>query len=155
MNNNELLSAMSDMMDRKLDSIKNDVKDIKATVENNVIPRLEKLEKLEIDVKDIKTTVDNNVIPRLEKLEPAVERIEVTIDSNVIPKLQKLGPSVKKIELTMENDVTPRLQNIEDCYLTTFKRYQSGVNQIESIQSDVDVLKTVVTEHSEKLQKFA
>lgn len=62
---------------------------------------------------------------------------------------------MKRIELTQENDILPRLQNIETCYTSTFKRYQSGIEQIEAMQTDIDVIKQVVIEHSEKLQKLA
>ncbi|MCH5260958.1 MAG: hypothetical protein J1F18_14445, partial [Lachnospiraceae bacterium] len=86
-------------------------------------------------------TLENNIVPRLEK-------VEDTLENNVVPR-------VKKIELTMENDITPRLQTIEGCYLSTFERYQSGVNQIQIMQVDVDVIKTTITKHSEILQKLA
>ena len=49
----------------------------------------------------------------------------------------------------------PRLENIEDCYVSTFNKYSESFNKIEAIQSDVDMLKKVVAEHSEKLQKIS
>ena len=116
MTNNELLLAISNMMDIKLKPVHDRLDKIELTLENNVLPRLEKLE----------LTLENNILPRL-----------------------------KKIELTQENDILPRLQNIEECYLSTYERYQSGVEKIESMQSDIDVIKNVVIEHSEKLQKLA
>lgn len=70
-------------------------------------------------------------------------------------KLKPIKDDVRDISLTLENDVLPRLQNIESCYTTTYKRYQSGINQIESMQADIDVIKKVLSEHSEKLQKLA
>lgn len=70
-------------------------------------------------------------------------------------KLKPIKDDVRDINLTLENDVLPRLQNIESCYTTTYKRYQSGINQIEAMQADIDVIKKVLSEHSEKLQKLA
>lgn len=70
-------------------------------------------------------------------------------------KLKPVNDRLKKMELTQENDILPRLQNIEAFYTSTFKRYQSGVEQIEAMQSDIDIIKQVVKEHSEKLQKLA
>lgn len=70
-------------------------------------------------------------------------------------KLEPLKDDVKDIRITLENDILPRLQNIESCYTTTYKRYQSGVNQLEAMQADIDILKKVVSEHSEKLQKIS
>ena len=70
-------------------------------------------------------------------------------------KLKPVNDRLKKIELTQENDILPRLQNIEACYTSTFKRYQTGIEQIEAMQADIDVMKSVIREHSEKLQKLA
>ncbi len=70
-------------------------------------------------------------------------------------KLKPIKDDVKGINLTLENDILPRLQNIESCYTSTYRHYQSGINQIESMQADIDVMKKVIAEHSEKLQKLA
>lgn len=70
-------------------------------------------------------------------------------------KLGSVKDDIRDIKILMENDILPRLQNIESCYTTTYKRYQSGANQIEAIQGDIDIIKKVVAEHSEKLQKIS
>lgn len=70
-------------------------------------------------------------------------------------KLKPVNDRLKKIELTQENDILPRLQNIEACYTSTYKRYQTGIEQLEAMQADIDVMKSVIREHSEKLQKLA
>ena len=59
-------------------------------------------------------------------------------------KLKPVNDRLKKIELTQENDILPRLQNIESCYSSTFNRYQSGVEQIEAIQDDIEIMKKVI-----------
>lgn len=68
--------------------------------------------------------------------------------------IQSLKDNVTKINLTLENVVIPRLNTIESCYTDTYKRYQSGVEQIDAMQSDIDIMKKVITEHSIKLQNF-
>lgn len=70
-------------------------------------------------------------------------------------KLKPLEDKAKSIEILLENDVLPRLQNIEACYTSTYRRYANGINQIEAMQADIDIMKKVITEHSEKLQKLA
>ena len=42
-------------------------------------------------------------------------------------KLKPVNDRLKKIELTQENDILLRLKNIESCYTSTYKRYQTGV----------------------------
>lgn len=76
--------------------------------------------------------------------------------SNVVQaQIEPLRKDINDTKLLLENDVLPRLQNIESCYTSTYRRYASGIEQIESIQSDVQILKKVVAEHSEKLQKIS
>ena len=70
-------------------------------------------------------------------------------------KLEPLKDDIKRVNVTLENDILPRLQNIESCYTTTYKRYQAGITQIEAMQADIDIMKKVIAEHSEKLQKIS
>ena len=70
-------------------------------------------------------------------------------------KIDTLDTRTRRLELQLETQLIPRLQNIESCYTSTYNRYKSGVTQIEAIQEDVTILKSVVTEHSQKLQKIS
>lgn len=69
--------------------------------------------------------------------------------------LQDIKSRVKKIELTQENEILPRLQNIESCYTSTYDRYKDNVEDYETMKQDIAILKKVVTEHSDKLQKIS
>lgn len=69
--------------------------------------------------------------------------------------LQDIKGRVKKIELTQENVILPRLQNIESCYTSTYDRYKDNVEDYETMKQDISILKKVVTEHSEKLQRIS
>lgn len=70
-------------------------------------------------------------------------------------KLKPIGERTKSIELLLENDVMPRLQNIESCYTSTYRRYSSGIEDLENLKEDMEIVKKVVHEHSEKLQKIS
>lgn len=98
---------------------------------------------------------------RVTRLETKVERLEfrVSVLEGKVEGLEvravSLEEKAQRIELFMENDMLPRLQNIEACYTSTYKRYVQGSDQIETMQADIDVLKKVVQEHSEKLKRLA
>lgn len=68
--------------------------------------------------------------------------------------IKELKTRVKKIEITQENEILPRVNTIESCYTSTYDRYQDSVEDYESIKQDISILKKVVTEHSEKLQRI-
>ena len=108
MTDNELLLAMSDILDKKLNPINDQLGIIKTTVECEILPRLDKIE----------TRLD-------------------------------------KIEVNQENEILSRLNTIESCYTSTYKRYKTGADQIDKIQSDLEVVKDVVREHSKKLKKIS
>ena len=62
---------------------------------------------------------------------------------------------VRQIELVQENAVLPRLSTIESCYTTTYSRYKTYADKMAAAFVDIDLLKKVVAEHSEILQKIS
>lgn len=81
-----------------------------------------------------------------KKLKPLNEKIDQIREENC--------EATRNIKLILENDISPRLQNIESCYTDTYKRYVIGVEQLEALQTDMEILKRVVSEHSRKLQSL-
>ena len=75
--------------------------------------------------------------------------------NSVKEDMQDVKERVKKIELTQENKILPRLNTIEACYISTFNRYKEHVETYDSMKQDIHVIKKVVMEHSERLQKLA
>lgn len=86
----------------------------------------------------------------------ALSKEDLLAISNVVQdQMEPLKQEVRDMRLLLENDVLPRLNTIESCYTSTYRRYASGINQPDAVQTDVDIPKKVVSEHSEKLQKLA
>ena len=79
----------------------------------------------------------------------------LAISNMMDEKIKPINDKITQIQLTQENDILPRLQNIEACYTSTYRRYSSGIEEIESLKSDMDIIKKVVAEHSLLLQKMA
>lgn len=78
------------------------------------------------------------------------------LDKKLESNLKPLENRLKRIEVDLlENNVIPRLNTIESCYTDTYNRYKDYVDKIESVFDDIELLKKVVAEHSEKLQKLA
>lgn len=68
--------------------------------------------------------------------------------------VRELKVRVKKIELVQENEILPRLNTIESCYVSTYDRYRISVEDHETMKQDLSVVKKVVADHSEKLQRI-
>ena len=70
--------------------------------------------------------------------------------------MKPIENQLKRIEVDLlENNVIPRLNTIESCYMDTYNRYQDYADKMEAAFADIELLKKVVTEHSEKLQKIS
>lgn len=90
------------------------------------------------------------------KLEPVTKDIQgMKEDINGMKKdIDEVKDRVKNIELTQENKILLRLNTIEACYTSTYDRYKDSVGDYEAMKQDISILKKVVAEHSEKLQKI-
>lgn len=70
-------------------------------------------------------------------------------------KIRPLQEEIQMLKLQNENIIIPRLQNIESCYTSTYDRYKSSIEGYEAMQADIQLLKHVVQEHSEKLKMIS
>ena len=70
-------------------------------------------------------------------------------------EIQSVRDETRRNSLILENDVLPRLQNIESCYTDTYSRYRKYGDKMDAVFTDVELLKKVVQEHSEKLQNIS
>ncbi len=78
------------------------------------------------------------------------------MDKKLDARLNPIESRIKRIEVDLlENNVIPRLNTIESCYTSTYDRYKDSVDDYEAIKQDISIIKKVVAEHSEKLQKLA
>lgn len=124
----ELLLAMSEMMDGKLQPIKEDL----AGVKEDLAEVKEEQKKIKEDLAEVKE-----------------EQKRMKDD------LQDVKNEVHRINLYQENVIQPRLETIKSCYTDTYNRYKSDADRMEAALTDIELLKTVVTEHSKQLQKLA
>ena len=101
--------------------------------------------------------LDEKLEEKLDKIldEKLEEKLDKILDEKFDEKLKPINERLKRVEMTLDHNVVPRLQNIEECYITTYKRYQKSVDDYEGMKQDIDVLKKVVESHSEKLQKIS
>ena len=130
----ELMDSVRDMVNNEL---KPDLMDnMRDMVNNELEPKL---------MNSVRDMVNNELKPNFM----------LSMSQMMDNKLKPVNERLKKIELTQENDILPRLRNIEECYTSTYKRYQKEVERLDAQQDDIDILKKVVSNHSEKLQRLA
>lgn len=129
---NEDLLAISQIVDRRLEI---------------------KLKPMEKDISTLNEKVDA-LDKKVDSLEEKVNSLDEGFHI-LNERVESLEIGLHNVRLFQENVILPRLNTIESCYLDTFKRYQKNADKMEIVYEDVDLLKKVVSDHSEKLQKLA
>ena len=151
MENKELLLAMSDMMDKKLNSIheRMDTFDTKLdAVEERLSARIDALD-AKIDSVEIKLSA------RIDALDAKIDSVESKLTAEISAVDERLSADIRTINLTLENVVVPRIKHIEQCYVSTSERYINEVGRINGMVADIQVMKSVVQDHSVQLQKIS
>ena len=128
MTNEELLVAMSNMMDQRLD---------------------EKLEPLKKDMSEVKDRV-TNIENRVTNIENRVTNIENRV-TNIETQVTKIEDRVTNIELNIENDIRPGIITLCDAYGTQFDRYSISIESHEKMKTDIEVMKSIVSRHFDLL----
>lgn len=70
-------------------------------------------------------------------------------------EVSELGRKVTLTNLEIENEIRPNIQLLAENYVPAAKRYEKTSAQVEEMHSDIDVMKKVITKHSETLQRLA
>ena len=132
MTDNELLLALSGMLDKKLKAELQPIKNELQTMKDDIADMKGEIAGMKGEIADIRNEI-------------------ASIKSNMLI----MQNEIRQIKLCQENIILPRLDTIESCYSDTFNRYRTYADKMDSVFEDVELLKTVVTHHSEKLQKLA
>ena len=123
------------------------------TFETNIENVLQSLEKKEeatiVSAGDITKLVDTIIRSAMEKRasDIHIEPLENEINS--------LKDEQRRINLIIENEIRSDIKLLAENYLPAAKRYEKTTARIEAMQADIDVMKSVIREHSEKLQKIS
>ena len=76
-------------------------------------------------------------------------------DNKMETQLQALRDDIRDIKLTLENNITPNIQLLAENYVPAAKRYEKGSTEIENLKVDIELIKKVIKEHSDKLNRIA
>ena len=85
---------------------------------------------------------------KLKPIDTKTDRLKEEVNS----LRRETKTEIQNIKLVLENDVVPRIKNIESCYTDTYERYIVGVDEIEAMKADMEIMKKLLHEHQIKLQ---
>ena len=81
--------------------------------------------------------------------------LDTKLDSKLKSELQPVKDSIRDIKLHLENVTDRNIQLLAENYVPAAKRYEKASAEIEAMQADIEIIKKVIAEHSEKLQKIS
>ena len=81
--------------------------------------------------------------------------LDTKLDSKLKAELQPVKDSIRDIKLHLENVTDRNIQLLAENYVPAAKRYEKASAEIEAMQADIEIIKKVIAEHSEKLQKIS
>lgn len=138
---NEDLLAISQLLDVKL----------KAEIQ----PIKNEIQTLRSEVQTVKTELEGKILAVKTELQAEIQTVRFELHAEIQSVKLELQNEIQQIKLFQENVMLPRLNTIEACYTSTYDRYKDSVEGYEALQADNEIMKEVITEHSEKLQKLA
>nr|WP_300834637.1 hypothetical protein [uncultured Acetatifactor sp.] len=153
MTDNELLLALSGMLDKKLKAELQPIKNELQTMKDDIAGMKDDIAGMKGDIAGMKGDIAGmkGEIADIKNDIAGMKGEIADIKSNMLI----MQNEIRQIKLCQENIILPRLDTIESCYSDTFNRYRTYADKMDSVFEDVELLKTVVTHHSEKLQKLA
>lgn len=150
---NEDILMISDLLDTKLDAQSKIIDEKNQQSKDELCGEMRRMKfELRGEVQELRGEFHGEIQNLRNELHEEIKFMKREI-TDLKNGLQKLGDEVDSIKIMLESDIIPRLCTIESCYVDTYRRYSMGVVEIEKVRTDVDILKNVVKEHSEKLNK--
>lgn len=166
MNDNELLSAISGIIDTKLDSFAHEVRGMLLGMQEEINGLKVEMNIMKVDTRQMKEDVGQLKVD-FGQLKGEVEQLKVDVSqlkeevgllkadvAQLKEDNEQLKEDVRSLKISNEHIIVPRLNTIEACYTGTYDRYRESVESYDTMQKDIHMLKRVVAEHSEKLKKI-
>ena len=138
---NDDLLAISHLLDVKLKAeiqpIKNEMHSMKAELRG--------------EIQSVKAELQGEIQSVKAELQSEIRAVRADLQGEI----DLLQAEVHQIKLFQENVVMPQLNTIQSCYTSTYNRYKDSVEGYEALQADNELMKQIMMQHSEQLQKLA
>lgn len=84
-----------------------------------------------------------------------LQTVKAELQGEIQSVKAELQGEIHQIKLFQETIIMPQLNTIQSCYTSTYNRYKDSVEGYERLQADNEIMKQIIMEHSEQLQKLA
>lgn len=137
-----LLGEISGMLENMQNSLRTEIAETRDSLQSS----------LGAEIAETRDSLQNSLRAEIAETRDSLQN---SLRAEIAETRDSLQSQLTQINLTLEQNVVPRLNTIESCYVSTYERYSQGINQLESIQSDILVMKDVIMKHSTQLAKIS
>lgn len=137
-----LLGEISGMLENMQNSLHAEIAETRDSLQSS----------LRAEIAETRDSLQNSLRAEIAETRDSLQN---SLRAEIAETRDSLQSQLTQINLTLEQNVVPRLNTIESCYVSTYERYSQGINQLESIQSDILVMKDVIMKHSTQLAKIS
>lgn len=95
-------------------------------------------------------TENEFILALRNELQPLKDELRATQND-----LRDLQISFQEFKVYVENEIGTKINILAENYVPAAKRYERTTPEIDDIKRDIDVMKKIIAEHSEKLQKIS
>ncbi len=142
------LLAISQLLDVKLKAeiqpIKNEIQSLKSDVQSVKTELQDEMQALKAEQRAEIQALKAELQAEMQALWAELQAVKASLEAEI-----------HKIKLFQENVIMLRLNTIESCYLSTYERHKVSTEGYEALQADNEIMKAIIMEHSERLQKLA
>lgn len=83
------------------------------------------------------------------------DMLETKVKAILQTEFQPVKDDIRDIKIDIENRIKPDIKLLAENYVPAAKKYEKAVPQLEAMQADIELMKKIITEHSEKLQMIS
>jgi len=163
---NEDLLAISQLLDVKLKAviqeeiqpIKDDIRDLKAEIGGVRSEMRGEIASLRAEIGNVKSELEGEINSLRVELKGEIDGVRSEMRSEIgslKAETNSLRAEITKIKLHLENVTGKNIQLLVENYVPAAKRYEKAADTIEAMQADIEIMKKVIMDHSEKLQRLA
>ncbi len=153
---NEMLLAISDLLDTKMGSfkveihqeLKKDFRELKKELKQDIQDVRQELKQ---DIQDVRQEL-TDVRQELKQDIQDVRQELTDVRQELTDVRQELKQDFHFVRFDIENNIKPQLNLLTENLLPAAKRYSQTTEDVEQLKTDVKLLKEVVREHSIKFQ---
>lgn len=95
---------------------------------------------------------DNELLLALSDI---MDKKLMPIDDRLSKMENDMNSGLNKIKIILENEIRPDIKLLAENYLPSATRYEKATFEFEVMKNDIELVKKVVIEHSEKLQMIS